>query len=506
MSYLDIPSSNVPDFTKAVISLWFRVPQKSIDKANSIFLAETPQSSPAVIPGIPSVPPRQLDGIIPLITFGEIFDDAYVTTGAPSFTYSIHTQESLMSGGCSLSIINDFFTPTVITKPVPGTPYSLNQSFIGIDCTGNNIDNPGAAYLCVRLQTSDYPTMSYIDQGISAKSSNTQQILSTISNVFDGSGHLCGGVAEATYPGGFPGDPLAGSTVFVLSGASFDTTVTYTDYTDVLQNSSKDWFGGTSPTIVVTPDEWHHVLLSFDIGGTVSSTGQSAGGSQTVSSTCSMWVSFDDVNYSGDDMPTQGHVYAGDLTGVTPIAPNNIITKNAWNTFETSNGTPFSGSFVALTGFQGTTTVSGYSALPPTYSFSPTKLPCNKQPMGLPASAEMVDHILNVEMAEFQMFTGVTLDTSVETNRRAFITAKLTPVTSVSASLPVDPTAGVDPTALINPAPPIKLLGKPPAFALVNRSSNWIRGLNTGTSAKGAPSMKSKGKIVPYFPSPKVGK
>lgn len=492
MGYLNIDSSAVPDFTQAVISLWFRVPQASMDAALAAFVPQvfdpTTESSS---------PPTQLNGIIPLITFGEIFEDAYVVDQIQTTIGSVHSQLYVMNSPCSLSLLEDSTSPTIAPLPTPGAVYSLNQSFIGLDCTSL------PAYLCARIQTGDYPTMSGLSQAISSQPSTTKVTLDQSSNVRDTHGNLCPDVTLMTCT-----TPAfqAGTDIAVLSGQSFDVTENYTDYTSVTQNSSREWFGATSPTIVITPDVWHHVLLSFDISGTVSSTGSADSGDPTLTSTCSMWVSFDDVDYNGTDMPSQVWF---DLSDPTIIGPNNIVTQNAFNTFESSIGTPFSGNLVDGSGFFGTTTVSGYNDAPPSYSFTPSGLPSLKQPIGLPASAEMVDHIYKVEMAEFQMFTGVTLDTSVEANRRAFIApdknGKLFPVNPFAVGSLSDPTAGLDPTSFIAPTAPQKLLGKKPDIALTSSSLNWVGDVNTGTAAKVGGKFKRTGTIKPFLPNPVVG-
>ena len=105
-------------------------------------------------------------------------------------------------------------------------------------------------------------------------------------------------------------------------------------------------------------------------------------------------------------------------------------------------------------------------------------------------------------MAELQIFTDVTLDTSIENNRRAFINAR---------GEPVDPLYGLEKvrgvfgpkTPNSTPSPPVKLLGKMPDISLTRKASNWGDGLNLGV---GKTKFERTGKIRPVTPNPVRGK
>src|SRR5258707_549856 len=77
MSYISIDSCSVADFTQVIISVWFRVPQQSVDSAAA-----------AIGPGGDA-----LSGIIPLVVMG--------TKGSKK---EFHTQKT--------SVINATFTAT----------------------------------------------------------------------------------------------------------------------------------------------------------------------------------------------------------------------------------------------------------------------------------------------------------------------------------------------------------------------------------------------------------
>ena len=66
MSYLTLPEG-IADFSKAVVSLWFRVPQSSLDEARDRYVAWRASGGPQ--PPYGSQPP--FISIVPLMTFGK---------------------------------------------------------------------------------------------------------------------------------------------------------------------------------------------------------------------------------------------------------------------------------------------------------------------------------------------------------------------------------------------------------------------------------------------------
>jgi hypothetical protein len=129
-------------------------------------------------------------------------------------------------------------------------------------------------------------------------------------------------------------------------------------------------------------------------------------------------------------------------------------------------------------------------------------------------------------MAEFVMWTGVTLDTAQEANRRLFITAPdkkgkqyptsptpvYIPITKTAVGDPptwdwdsapdtpafVPPLSSMDPTAIPSS---IKALGGVAAIDFTRCSINWQMGRNLG-KLKGK--VVKKGKIKEYFPDPHI--
>jgi len=204
------------------------------------------------------------------------------------------------------------------------------------------------------------------------------------------------------------------------------------------------------------PDQWHHLLLSFDVGGSVSL------GTPFASSSCRLWYAIDDVDYRGAENLRPYRDLEGDEWGRDNLDDNAIITRNAWaysgSDPDFEEGLYYQNQFVGL----------------PSGSYGGGSIPSEDAAMGIPASAAYVDGIFRVEMAELQMWTGVTMDTGIESNRRAFVDEN---------GEPVDPTEGaVDPeTQQFDPrGPGERLLGKKPEI-LLHGSDNWKEGYNTGT-------------------------
>lgn len=210
------------------------------------------------------------------------------------------------------------------------------------------------------------------------------------------------------------------------------------------------------PEFTVDPDKWHHLLVSFDLSGGVDVVavtpryfGDDPYGDVKASilGYCKVWYAFDDENKNG-----QSNI--GDDAWV-PQDPNgmvSLVAKQAAYSYDPNPPDPFiSGDF------------DDGSA---EYHWVPSPLPTNNGLMGLPASTEYVQTVYHCEMAEFQFFAGVILDTGDTNKRRAFIDKDGTPV---------DPTGTED-----DPAPAVKLLGKKPDV-LLHGSDNWKTGYNTGT-------------------------
>lgn len=453
MSYINLAEAALPEpFTKGVIAFWFRVPQASLDAAIAEYNAEDHSAD---------APPKQLDGVIPLVTFGQIFD-AYKpkqeTRDIVTTTFEIWG----MVGTCVLSLDSSIDDTGGTDHWAEGDSYQLDQSYIGIDCTGSDEDNPNKVFLTVRLQTPDYPQMS--GYALTTTSNHPTSVrfdqgsyVWELGDLPFQPGPLCPGILIK--PCNVQG-PFFGAGITLLADKPVNTTYAYVDETDIWQNSEKEHFGAVSK-IEVTGDAWHHVILSFDLQGEVKAHG---GPGQSLSSSVSMWCAFDDVNYTGEDLPSSRFDASG-----TSLGPNAILTDRAWSIFSTSAPQPDSFDFVAAVGEWGHTTYP--PGPPPLYSYQPPGISGSGQSFGIPASAEMVDHIKRVEMAEFQMFTGVTIDTGSVSVRRYFVG---------DDGKPIPPDQKGNPKTGRSSGSIEGLKQKPDI--LLHGSGNWIKGKNTGSS------------------------
>lgn len=241
------------------------------------------------------------------------------------------------------------------------------------------------------------------------------------------------------------------------------------------------------------PDIWHHLLLSFDLTGPLSI------GDPFASSSCQMWYAIDDQDYRGPKNmgPNRDAPDAGGGGG-DGLGPNTILTNNIYR---------YSGTF--SDNFMGEPV-----PLPPRGNYNPGKVPTSDQEFGIPGTHAYVNDVSRVELAEFQMFTGVTLDTSGEKNRRAFIDyerdANGNPVKDKDGKFTLIPVAPAG-----EPAPAEKLLNKKPEI-LLHGSNRWINGENTGTTgvdySKDPPEVKQQGQFQPtggikaYTPDPSLSK
>jgi hypothetical protein len=209
-----------------------------------------------------------------------------------------------------------------------------------------------------------------------------------------------------------------------------DGNIDYNDFFQVgaqLAPCSIAGITGDGSFITVAGDVWHHALVSFDLSGGCAV--HSDAPYKVVDQTCPFFWSFDDVNYK------DGYLW--------PNTPQVV----------TNGGSVANGIF------------SDRCLRDLSHNFSAGAMPTTANPIGLPAVGGLASRIYPVSTARFQMFTGVTIDTSIEANRRAFITAD---------RRPADPKLAA------------QLLGKQPLYRF-DTSKDWIDGNNRGTAGRFAP-------------------
>jgi hypothetical protein len=510
MSYLTTPE--LKSFQKAVISFWFRVPQASLDAAQKEyddFYAGDNRDDP---------PP--LLGLVPLVVFGK--EGTSNTTAEPNNTVealttstAVHTcveQASDSFDGTTLTMtawsecedhtnVRIYYKDTITYSAIPGKP--TNPSFIAIDGYGNlqiNFESTQIGDVVLAYDITSSTSAYYTQETI-----NECYTFSIVG--------YCGDYNNTVVnTGGFFG---LLTLVFTLLGWRLATSVTNV-YID--EGSSprvehpQQWIYGPIPgdmgtgAIKFTPgrlaaDAWHHVLISVDMTGGSASTGYAVGGDPTfeaavsrITKTSTLYVAIDDVNH-----PTGGYLFPG---------TNKVVTGGA--------------STVAIMG-----QAIDYNAYPefigigpvPSYSLDNMTVPAAE--VGIPSVGTYVDKVRKVEMAEFMMFTGVTLDTSIEKNRRLFITAPdkngaQFPVNQAPIIVPISKTAvgdaaawepGADTLAFVpglydpSGAPSSNQILGVADIDFTKCSFNWMMGRNLGT-LKGK--VVKTGKIKAYSSDPQL--
>jgi hypothetical protein len=478
MSFLTLPKG-IPDFSKAVISLWFRVPNETMQKTNRVSL----------------------------IMFGK-----------PQEGAEVHENFVNLCGGDEFG---EPFCPSV-TSFSKDPPYDLGSCSITVNC--RNSDTRGYGVVEIWLQTKETATATGIncyDAAATAPVPATQEEINAWKELAQtpGSGWL---FQEWAIPPEPPDTVVTFSNNFVNAMGISDLS------NDPLE--AKPEFFVVKTLAHITPDSWHHLLLSFDLSEPISTSGPTVdviegqqywnNVSQGAESYAKMWYAIDDVDYRGrsteigDDGHTLHHMGPYSVDYVVPEGaapggtgdPNGILTPTGW--------------LVARNGSRSTT--FGNQQLPrPVYNFAAV-LPVEDAEFGIPATARYVDAIALVEMAEFQMWAGVTLDTGIEANRRAFLDYERdvngTPIKGKDGNftlLPVDPVgqAPTEDAPAGKPAPAEELLRKKPEI-LLHGSNKWISGENTGTTgldySTDPPTVKPSGQFQPtgginaYTPDPSL--
>ena len=439
MSFLE-SKEGLPDFNKAVISLWFRIPQATIDACVAQAGA---QPDPNVLIG---------RNVIPLIVFGGLTGGFKWAKGGTTASGSNIVHTGIWSeGGFTDTEPTTVASPSTYVERTVGfdQPYLMSPSMIAIECDPE-------PRISVNLQTPNRATRTGLlfDQSNGMSSSDIYIITNTVS---------------ASTPA--PPDFMRAQAWSKIG----------TDVTDFFMSGSPETFFGRG-NVVVSPDIWHHLLISFDLSGAIGN-GKSG---------CRMWMALDDVNYNGEGLPanTFGGEYLNTIFAQGGAVDDpGYIPDPSWSGWSTGNA-----------GSEWVDMTVTASRVPITYRFTPE--PLKAFPFGIPAPSVYASSVRQVQMAELQIFTGVTLDTSVEKNRRAFINSR---------GQPVDPLYGLEKARGIfgpktpnsTPSPPIKLLGKMPDISLTRAAGNWARGENLGSAKI---SLKPTGKIKAVTPDPVVGK
>ncbi len=352
------------------------------------------------------------DRTVPLITFGTpLFSSVY------NFN-SIHLPDTASPAGglCPATNYTNWDTsPSGITQATPPT-------FIGVHI--NNADETGAAQANGRIVVNIQPNDKFASTGLEAGAFNptcTAPVDTSRDWTFDDS--VDQSYADEYY------DNFGGKSV---PGSSFNT--------------------------------WHHLLISWDVtNGTTGRGAHEIVGTDEgpfILSVSKMWMALDGVNYNGTNLPAVLATQVDIGGGLSPFGPNDITS--------------------ALVSYWAGVHDQGLGADIP-LELAVTSVPSN--PVKIPGSLTMEQcdgttvnpSNQNVEMYRPQIWTGITLDTSVEANRRLFLGTDRRPVAqSVSEAA----------------------LGVP--NIVFKNATNFRAGINTGTAGN----FTVSDTINPFSPGP----
>ncbi len=478
MGYLSLaPEGGSLDFTKMVISFWFRVPQASIDAARAKFAVDAAADDP--------IPP--MSGIVPLIQFdpASLFRKRLDSVEAFSTSYNTTNKSWFSDAPTSGTPHCSWHTYHTGTVPINGYAWQLvddhsagilDPSFIGIDCrTDRTIFSFNLQYdesASVNTDSNWYDNTGYTTSGTK--------------DIYDSLGTPPLGGCQPDYtivenpPGTFTAEPAPSV------GGTWTQTNTYVAneaitggqqrFGTVGQNGSPGYGWGTDGLYVgpddpyqgagktVSADEWHHAILSFDLRdvastGSINTSDDFTTSIGTVDSTSTIFVSFDDVNLTKKQISLYND----------GVENNEFLTQQGFTIYRELTHPDGTVSFDTTDGFTLDTVTEGL--VQPEYEFTPPPLPVSL--LNIPGNT---DSTLLIEMAEMQIFIGVTLDTSVTDNRRAFVTSGGTPAAQSLA------------TALLGKTPEVYLHG----------SADFKAGVNRGSLGPLSPT----GTINPFTPGP----
>ena len=484
----------IPDFAKAVISLWFRVPTSTIAAVTAAF-----NEDGARVP---------LDGIVPLITFGPSVQQKgfegqthVVGTIPPSaaFNWSDGSGYPSCSGAQWMHVAGSDVAAQPYNQSyivLTADRFALDPSYIGVDCTG---PYPALSVHIAMPGNNTATTMGSNDL-ISYENSAT-----AIPNF--GGGGLCPGapvyystssgpgmrtvtnpppgydsVYEMTYTYGGPQTNLLARPEFFRL-LPFDRVEDNGGHPINGIDAADQSYGGQR----IVPDHWHHLLLSFDLtkpckakgsGDAFNPVDSSTAGQRTTSS-CQMWVAFDDINLTKKQLSVYWPDGYRDPNAVLPVSGYYVASSTASNPAYS----------VTTPDLQGKTETTTQIVETPSYVFNPQ--PVHFTPIGIPSTNVYVGAVRHVEMAELQIFSGIARDLSNMDLRRAFIDDNGKPVPPDKKASETNPQSGS-----------IEFLGNEPDILLHN-SGTWKVGKNTGGLGSGF-DFDPTGKILSYRPNPSL--
>jgi hypothetical protein len=453
MGYLNL-AKGIPGFNKAIISLWFRVPSESLNKLRDRGREE------------PSEPPARLQRVLPLMTFGKLYEGYRV--------------EQVISGSASYTVthmINDIITGSDVFTYSTGATYReaghllIDPSYIGIRYDFDDEQNAPMFSLAVNLQTANTGSPQYIH-------TNPSNSISSYTTGYYTGDHS-GGTFESHYSGSW-GTCV---TLNIVPNGHYFERVTQIDDSVFYEEGAGPDSVQAGFEIKVEPDKWHHALISFDLSpvtsadggfGTSSFDGCDPSKDTIVSNTdhsfnfaSQVWIALDDKNYTGYNIHgLRPETDAGAELGEA----NNVLSRTSRNAWLSQNGNYSS----VAHGVTGTVSHQEFTSQRASYTFTAGNLPSEEEAFGLPAADNMEDMIIEVDMAEFQMWLGQTMDTGDQQNRRLFVDFNR----DEKGNVIVDED-GKSVMGPVRPSVAEEKLGRPEL--LLHTTSKWKKGENTGS-------------------------
>jgi hypothetical protein len=526
MSYLTL-DAGVEDFTQAVIAVWFRVPMASIQTAMGNYNPDSPVQAPFYSDAYPPVVP--LNGVVPLVTFGRpqqttVWTAPYGDVGSYSYTTMMWVWTNFSTGEGHWVIDTKSDQPISAQLLSSVGDYPLDPCFIGVECVPANSLSDGnppqdTFVLKVNLQ------MDRADPSTFPEFINGGGPISDWVDYEYGSAPgynfwpLTHNNYVAIWADGKP-QPLLDNGISYpqwdsLPKSTVDITIQFTEIPADLRWPETFVLGGinsgvpdgsgnvVASKLAVTPDDWHVLILSLDLSKEVKTQGfnwdlpQPLTTAEGTLSAAQAWIAFDGQNITREDLSP--YWPKGTVANPSGYAdPNAILTRYAYQ-IATTYHQPGELDFYNFDG----TWLKHHQQTPfPRFSYQSAGVPSAEAPFAIPSSMDDEDSILRVEMAEFHMWTGVTLDTSVDANIALFVTSEGRPNTHYAQTGPKDPKGqGMD-----------DVLGTP--VLRLHGSSDWSKGKNTGSlgldTSQKPPKVLPDGqftptaKINPYKPNPSL--
>jgi hypothetical protein len=478
VGYLNLPDG-IPDFTQAIISLWFRIPQSALDQVNADYNAWSAANL------FPANPPPMV-GVIPLVTMGKEGEAQTPYQGTPSQVVASVTHTwGVANCGVDNSVtieavdtVNNIaqgtyvYNPSAYLQPVTEPPdmwtvYDTEPTGLGDPTFPTFIGVNTGGQLWVNFETGQKATVEGFQYELRSMTQGYEYGYGppcVVSVYFGGTGGTPDDPCAAFFTGTrveqwhYPGLGLVSEQIgpaWTVSDNTHwvdfpncptvvvDPVFNYVDISSTVLNATGSIY---SLGINVTPNQWHHLLVSVDLAtvqthGTI--LGEPFGPNWTyVDAASHLYMAFDDKNLTGYDLDSNWPGNPDDL--------NAVITDDAFTLLGQDQA-----QLLRLRTPGGAYYDTGVL---PKYTLTDPSVPAKDQPMGFPAQPKYVDNIYRVEMAEFQMWTGQILDPASEANRRLFVDAD---------GKPVDPRVTAH------------ALGEP--LILLHGSNKWINGENRGS-------------------------